>query len=132
MKNIFILMIVILFSMSSCEKNSNFQHLDVENSLYEGVFKFLNSGNTGGTINLKISNSHYDCSTNFPFGHGAGKVVVNEDNINFIDTLFFPIPALYGPSHVLSGEYQIKKQNDLLIIWRKYGDTTIQYELKEN
>jgi len=60
----------------------------------------------------------------------AGKLEVNGSTINFVDTLFFPIPALYGPSYVLSGKHQYKFDGDNLEIWRAKNVGDIEYKLK--
>jgi len=95
-----------------------------------GTFKTIDSENISGTVTLQISNGYYNSTTNLPYGHGAGKLEVNGSTINFVDTLFFPIPALYGPSYVLSGKHQYKFDGDNLEIWRARNVGDIEYKLK--
>ena len=95
-----------------------------------GTFKTIDSENISGTVTLQISNGYYNSTTNLPYGHGAGKVEVNGSTINFVDTLFFPIPALYGPSYVLSGKHQYKFDGYNLEFWRAKNVGDIEYKLK--
>lgn len=119
---------IILFSCDNDEVNVQLNpNADLS---FSGTFKTINSENVSGTVTLEISSGYYNCATNLPFGHGAGKLEVNESTINFIDTLLFPIPALYGPSYVLSGEHQYKFDGDNLEIWRAKNVGDIEYKLK--
>src|SRR5690606_1430538 len=94
---------IILFS---CENDDVNVQLNPESDLScTGTFKTINSEDLSGTVTLQIANGYYKCSTNLRFGQGAGKIEIQESTINFIHTLFFPIPAIYGPSYVLSGQH---------------------------
>ena len=103
-----LLLIAIIFY--SCNKKNELQvNLSTNEDLsFSGTFKTINSENLTGTVILKISNRHYECSTNLPYGHGAGKLETNDTTLNFKDTLFSPIPDMYGPSYVLSGKHFYK------------------------
>lgn len=96
---------------------------------FNGTFKTINSENLSGTVTLQIANGYYKCSTSLPFGQGAGKIEIQESTINFIDTLFFTIPAIYGPSYVLSGEHQYNFDGDNFKIWRSKNVGKIEYNL---
>src|SRR5687767_13994481 len=103
----------------SCENNEPGVLLNPNaDSSFSGTFKTINSENLTGTLTLQISSGHYNCSTNLPLGQGAGKLEIGESTINFIDTLFLSIPAIYGPSYVLSGEHQYGFDGENLKIWR--------------
>ena len=120
--------IIILFS---CDNNDvTIQLNSARKSSFSGTFKTINSENITGTITLQISGEHYHSATNLPFGHGAGKLEIKESTITFIDTLFFPIPAIYGPSYVLSGQHQYKFDGENLDIWRAKNVGEIEYKLK--
>jgi hypothetical protein len=97
--------------------------------LLTGTFKTIDSENISGTVTLQIANGYYSCSTNLPFGQGAGKIEIQESTINFIDTLFFPIPAIYRPPYVLSRQHQYKFDGDNLKIWRAKNVGDIEYNL---
>ena len=125
----FILLIGLI--LPCCDKNELKVNLNAKDDLaISGTFETINSENITGTISLDISDGHYECSTNLPFGHGAGKLEVNGTKINFIDTLFFAVPALYGPSYVLSGEHQYEFDGDNLKIWRAKNVGSAEYKLK--
>ena len=117
-------------SLLSCDNTDVDVKLNSESDLmFSGTFNTINSDNVSGTVTLHIANGSYSCSTNLPFGNGAGKIEIQESTINFIDTLFFPIPAIYGPSYVLSGQHQYKFDGDNLKIWRANNIGEIEYRL---
>ena len=63
------------------------------------------------------------------------KLVIEVDGaihatINFIDTLFFAVPALYGPTYVLSGKYNYAFDGLNLKIWKEMSVGSIVYDLK--
>jgi len=99
---------VCLLMLPGCKKEKLTKDLNVnENWSFNGTFETWGlEDNTSGTIALKIANGHYECSTNLPYGHREGTLETNGLTLNFVNTLFFPIPALYGPSYALDGEYQ--------------------------
>jgi hypothetical protein len=118
---------IILFSCNNDDVNVQ---LNTESALsFSGTFSTINSENVSGTVTLQIANGYYNCSTNLPFGYGAGKIEIQESTINFIDTLFFPIPAIYGPSYVLSGQHQYKFDGNNLKIWRAKNVCDLEYNL---
>lgn len=119
------------FILSSCEKEELQMPININEILsFSGTFKTINSENITETVFLNISNGYYECSTSLPYGHGAGKLEANETTINFIDTLFFPIPELYGPSYVLSGEHYYEFDGKNLKIWREKNIGSIEYNLE--
>ncbi len=97
--------------------------------LFKGTFEVINSRNDTGTIDLKISNGYYECSTNYPYWRGAGKLEVNGNQINFRDTLFFIIPVIYARVGVLSGVHQYKFNGTNLKISRGINVGEIRYKL---
>lgn len=130
-KLIFLLTLFIAISFYSCKKEKLQADLYLyEDSSYRGTFKTINSENISGTVILNISNGYYECLTNLPFGHGAGKLEIKETKINFIDTLFLPIPAIYGPSYVISGEHFYTFDGENLKMWREKNVGSVQYDLQ--
>ncbi|MBI9036459.1 MAG: hypothetical protein JEZ03_18535 [Bacteroidales bacterium] len=130
-KYLFYSILLIGFILSSCEKEELQMPININETLsFRGTFKTINSENITETVFLNISNGYYECSTSLPYGHGAGKLDANETTINFIDTLFFPIPALYGPSYVLSGEHYYEFDGKNLKIWREKNIGSIEYNLE--
>lgn len=114
----------------SCDNDDVNVQLNPESDLsFSGTFKTIDSENISGTITLQIAKGDYNSSTNLPFGQGAGKIEIQEATINFIDTLFFPTPAIYGPSYALSGQHQYKFDGDNLKIWRAKNVGDIEYNL---
>ncbi len=131
-KHLIFLTLLIAVSFYSCEKSET-QAVDLntnEDSSFIGTFETMNSENLSGTVILNISNGYYECLTNLSYGHGAGKLKINETRINFIDTLFFAIPAMYEPSYVLSGEHYYKFDGENLKIWKEKNIGSIEYNLK--
>jgi hypothetical protein len=113
-----------------CDNDEINIQLNPENDLsFSGTFNTTNSEKVSGTVTLQISDGYYKCSTSLPYGRGAGKIEVRESTINFIDTLFLAIPAIYGPSYVLSGEHEYKFDGNDLKIWRSKNVGEIEYYL---
>ena len=130
-KYLFYQVLLILFTFSSCEKDELQIPINInENLTFSGTFKTINSENISEAVFLNISNGYYECSTSLPYGRGAGKLEASETTINFIDTLFFPIPALYGPSYVLSGEHYYVFDGKNLKIWKEKNVGSIEYNLE--
>lgn len=130
-RQLFISSLLIATMLFSCEKNESPMNLNLNDDLsFNGTFKTINSENLSGTVFLHISNGSYQCFTSLPYGRGAGKLEVNTTTINFIDTLFFIIPAIYGPSYVLSGEHSYKTEGESLKVWKEKNVGSIEYDLK--
>lgn len=125
------LSLLIITAFYSCGNKELLLKLDIDNSKsFSGTFKSDDSNNLTGTVSLDISNRYYICSTNLPYGRGAGKLELNDASINFIDTLFYPAPALYGPTCVLSGKYNYEFDGLNLKIWKEMSVGSIVYDLK--
>ncbi|XOV93535.1 MAG: hypothetical protein ACFHWX_02260 [Bacteroidota bacterium] len=121
-------LVLILFS---CEQEDTNLQLDIDlESQFTGTFKTLNSDDISGEVTLDISHGTYTSTTNLPYGRGVGQLIVEEQTINFQNTLFFPVPALYGPSYVLGGEYQYTFDGITLTIWRSINVGEIIYQLQ--
>ncbi len=123
-----ILLIAIFFS--GCEKDEPQVPININEDLsFSGTFKTINSEDLSGTVTLNISNGDYDCLTSLPYGHGAGRVEANKTTINFIDTFFIAIPAIYGPTYVLRGEHYYEFHGNNLKVWREKNVGSIEYDL---
>lgn len=131
MKNSIIIFIITVFVFGCIENDAKID-LDVNQELaFEGTFRTRGSDeNLSEKVTLKISNGFYECTTSLPFGFGAGKLEVSGKSINFIDTLFFPVPALYGPSYVLSGEHHYEYNAKELKIWCNKNVGSLEYSLR--
>lgn len=126
----YLISLILTIIAFGCDKDGvNVQLNPASDLSFSGTFKTINSENLSGTVTLQIEDGYYNCSTNLPFGQGAGKIEIQESTINFIDTLFLPIPAIYGPSYVLSGQHQYKFDGDNLKIWRTKNVGEIEYNL---
>ena len=125
----FISLLTTILLLSCANDDLNVKLNPESDLLFNGTFKTIDSENISGTVTLQIINGYYNCSTNLPFGQGAGKIEIQESTINFIDTLFFPVPAIYGPSYVLSGQHQYKFDGNNLKIWRAKNVGDIEYNL---
>lgn len=130
-KQLFFSTILIALLLTSCQKDEQQVRLNANDELsFSGTFETINSENLYGTVILNISNGYYECLTSLPYGHGAGKIDVSNNTINFIDTLFFAIPAMYGPSYVLSGEHYYEFDGKNLKIWREKNIGSVEYNLE--
>lgn len=114
----------------SCDEDLT--KLPQEDLSFQGKFNIGNSSpNSSGAVTLDILDGHYSITTNEnPYSRGAGKVEINANKINFIDTLFSPIPAIYSNTSIPHGEYSYTYDGEDLKIWKKLNTTTITYSLK--
>ncbi|MCZ8023733.1 MAG: hypothetical protein O9294_18390 [Cytophagales bacterium] len=127
-RSIFINSLIITIFLFGCDNDEVNVQLNPETDLsFIGTFNSKNSENVSGIVTLQISDGYYRCSTSLPFGQGAGKIEINESTINFIDTLFFPIPAIYGPAYVISGKHEYQYDGDNLKIWGSRNSEEIEY-----
>ena len=130
-KHLFFSTILIAISLTSCQKDKQQIPLNINDKLsFSGTFGTINSEDLYGTVILNISNGYYECLTSLPYGHGAGKIDVSNNTINFIDTLFFAIPAMYGPSYVLSGEHYYEFDGRNLKVWKEKNVGSVEYDLR--
>ncbi|WP_345026284.1 hypothetical protein [Ravibacter arvi] len=123
--------LLIFMPFVSCKRKAPNLALDASSQFkFTGIFETRDSDNLKGSIDLIINDGYYHCSSSLPFGRGAGKVEVNSFSINFIDTLFFPIPTIWGPSYVLSGEHSYRFDGNHLLIWKEKNIGSVHYKLK--
>jgi hypothetical protein len=115
----------------SCSKDQLQATLNTNDDFsFSGTFEATDSEMISGTVALNIKHGYYECSTYLPYGQGAGKLESTETTLNFIDTLFLVIPAMFGPSFVLSGEHLYEFDGETLKIWRDKNVGGIEYDLK--
>lgn len=114
----------------ACKTTDVGVQLKLESDLsFSGTFKTINSENLSGTVELQITNGRYKCLTSLPYGQGAGKVEMTKSTINFVDTLFLVVPAIYGPSYAFSGQHQYRFNGEKLEIWRAKNVGEVEYNL---
>lgn len=131
--NILLIAILICIGLFStyCEKNhSNLPLTYSDTAAFAGTFRSIDDTIQKGSISLLLFHNNYYCSTGLPYGYGAGKLQIEIATIDFIDTLFFAIPAIYGPSYVLSGKHYYSFDGENLRIWKDKNIGQIIYELK--
>lgn len=98
---------------------------------FSGYFRTINSDeNLLGEVNLSIVRGSYQCTTNLPYGKGAGLVSLDGHIITFTDTLFFLIPTVYGSSFVLAGKYHYEFDGQSLWIVKRINIGQIEYLLE--
>jgi hypothetical protein len=133
-KMFFILIALIIIDLLniSCEKKSpNLPLTYSDTTSFTGTFKTIDdNSNNSGVVTLQIFNKSYFCVTNLPFGHGAGNLKIDNTSIDFVDTLFFGVPAMYGPAYVLSGKHNYTYDGENLTIWKNKNVGEIKYDLK--
>jgi len=126
----FSFMSFLLFTLISCQDDPQVS-LNVSDEMeFSGTFETIQSDNVSGSVTLLISNGHYESTTNLPFGYGAGRIELSGNTINFVDTAFFIIPALYGPAYPLSGKHTYNFDGQHLTLWRKKNVGSLIYNLQ--
>jgi hypothetical protein len=126
------LLVISTVLISGCKNNDSNVVIDLNDTLFFiGTFKTFDPNNLNESVSLLITNGRYTCITSLPFGHGAGKVEIDNSVINFVDTAFFVVPAIYGPSYVLSGEYYYLYDSRNLKIWKNKNVGYIIYDLSK-
>jgi hypothetical protein len=120
-----------LFPMLGCLKEDIDKRV-VDLGNYAGTFETAYDFNINqDSVYLNISNGYYECSTNLPYNYGAGILEISETTLNFIDTLFFPIPALYISGFALSGEYKYQYDGENLILEKVTESDNLIYRMKK-
>jgi hypothetical protein len=129
---LFIAMLICIGLMTTrCEKNtSNFPLTYSDTASFIGTFRSIDDTIQKGTVSVLLFKDSYECDTGLPYGHGAGKLKITVATIDFADTLFFVIPAIYGPSYVLSGKHYYSFDGENLRIWKDRSISKIEYDLK--
>lgn len=126
-----LLAIILIMSLPGCQKDDINTKI-VEKGNYTGTFESgYNLSLVQDSVFLNISSGYYYCSTNLPYNYGAGKIEISATTLNFIDTLFFPVPALYITGFALSGEYKYQYDGINLILEKLDDNEDLTYKLKK-
>ena len=127
MKYLLICSISILIIGSGCEKDHKGLLINPEDSLFfNGLFA---TSAYYGPVTLLIDNGSYEFNTTLPNGRGAGKLIVNDDVLEFKDTLSLPILHVYGYAFVPRGNFYYRFDGNKLEIQRYMYGGKIMYEL---
>jgi hypothetical protein len=130
MKRIYLLAFLIITVLFSCKKTETRVELNIEANLkFSGSYRLTSADDVTGPCSLHIANGYYECSTNPPFGRGAGKLETTKTTINFVDTLFLIIPAMYV-SYAPHGKHNYEFDGVNLTIWRESNIGNFEYDLK--
>jgi hypothetical protein len=127
MKYLLVYSISILIICNGCEKEHKGIMINPEDSLFfNGVFA---TAAYYGPVTLLIDNGTYEFNTTLQNGRGAGKLTVNDNVIEFKDTLSLPILHVYGYAFVPRGNYYYRFNGNKLEIQRYMFGGKIMYEL---
>jgi hypothetical protein len=119
--------IIILIIGAGCKKEHQGLMINPQDSLYfNGLFA---TSAYYGAATLFIDNGTYEFNTTLPNGRGAGKLIVNEDMLEFRDTLSIPILHVYGYYFVPRGNYYYIFDGNKLEIQKYMHGGKIMYEL---
>jgi hypothetical protein len=127
MRYLLLFTISILMIGTGCEKEHEGLMIDPEDSLFfNGIFA---TAAYYGPVTLLINNGSYEFNTTLPNGRGAGKLIVNHNELEFKDTLSLPILHVYGYAFVPRGNYYYRFNGTKLEIQRYMYGGKIMYEL---
>jgi hypothetical protein len=127
MKDLIVFTLSILIICTGCEKEHKGIMINPEDSLFfNGVFA---TAAYYGSVTLLIDNGTYEFNTTLPNGHGAGKLIANDDILEFNDTLSLPIIHAYGYAFVPRGNYYYRFDGNKLEIQRYMYGGKIMYML---
>jgi hypothetical protein len=127
MKYILVFTITILAIGTGCEKEHRGLMIDPQDSLYfNGLFV---TSAYYGPVTLFINQGSYEFNTTLPNGRGAGKLMANDDMLEFKDTLSLPILHVYGYFFVPRGNYEYRFDGNKLEIRKYMYGGKIMYEL---
>ena len=122
---------VLIVAIVGCQKDDINKRF-VDSGSYTGTFSGADFiGILQDSVYLNISDGYYYCSTNLPYNYGAGILEISETKLNFIDTLFFPVPALYITGFALSGEYKYHYDGVNLILEELTNIGKLTYTMKK-
>jgi len=122
------LLAVVLLSLAACETDDVSGNVPNDGQ-YAGTFYAPNYNLEQDSVFLTISNGYYRCDTQLPYNYGAGRLEVTGTTLNFVDTLFFAVPALYVTGFALSGEYTYHFNDGLLQLEKIESSSKLTYQL---
>jgi hypothetical protein len=127
MKYLLAFTFILLVIETGCEKEHKGLLIDPGDSLlFNGLF--ITSAYYGN-VSLLIDKGSYEFNTSLPNGHGAGKLLVRDDILEFRDTLDLPILHVYGYAFVPRGNYYYLYDGKKLEIQKNMYGGKIMYEL---
>ncbi|MFO7940915.1 MAG: hypothetical protein R6U66_14300 [Bacteroidales bacterium] len=126
--NLFYLLVGILLLLPACEGDDLATRLP-DDGYYTGTFYAPDYHIEQDSVFLTISNGYYRCDTRLPYNFGAGRLEVTGTTFNFVDTLFFAIPAMYITGFALSGEYAFQVNGRELLLEKAQGSGKLRYQL---
>jgi hypothetical protein len=127
MKYLLIFAISMLILCAGCEKEHKGIMINPKDSLF--FYGLFATSAYYGPVTLLIDNGAYEFNTTLPNGRGAGKLIVNEDILQFQDTLSLPILHAYGYAFVPRGNYYYRFDGNKLEIQRYMYGGKIMYVL---
>jgi hypothetical protein len=125
---LFCLFAVLVLSLAACETDGVSVKVP-DDGQYAGTFYAPNYNLEQDSVFLTISNGYYRCDTQLPFNYGAGRLEVTGTTLNFVDTLFFVVPALYVTGFALSGEYTYHFNDGVLQLEKVESSSKLTYQL---
>jgi hypothetical protein len=127
MKFFLILMLSVVLIFTGCEKEHSGLTIDPRDSLFfNGLFV---TSAYYGEVTLLVDKGCYEFNTSLPNGHGAGKLEVKDEFLEFRDTLDLPILHVYGYAFVPRGKYYYRYDGKKLEIQKYMSGGKIMYEL---
>lgn len=128
--SISVTLVLFVSYLTGCQSETD-QLTDIS-GYYSGTFTSTGRIKTNqDTVYLNIADGGYVCCTKLPFDYGAGIVEIYGSTINFVDTLFFPIPALYADFFSLSGNYNFFFNGRDLLLLKNTDSGKLTYRLKK-
>jgi hypothetical protein len=127
MKFFLILMLSVVLIFTGCEKEHRGLVIDPRDSLFfNGLFV---TSAYYGAVTLFIDKGSYEFNTSLPNGHGAGRIKVKDEFLEFNDTLDLSILHVYGYAFVPRGTYYYRYDGKKLEIQKYMSGGKIMYEL---
>ena len=127
MKYLLLFSLSILIIYAGCEKDQKGIMINPEDSLFfNGIFV---TAAYYGPVTLLVDKGSYEFNTTLPNGRGAGKLIANDDVLEFRDTLSLPILHSYGYAFVPRGNYYYRFDGNRLEIQKYMYGGKIMYEL---
>jgi hypothetical protein len=124
------LLAVVLLSLAACETDGVSVKVP-DDGYYTGTFYAPDYHIEQDSVFLTISNGYYRCDTRLPYNYGAGRVEVTGTTLNFVDTLFIVIPAMYITGFALSGEYSYHFKDGVLQLEKVGSSSKLSYQLEK-
>lgn len=125
---LFCLFAVLVLSLAACETDGVSVKVP-DDGQYAGTFFSSDYHMEQDSVFLTIDKGYYHCTTQLPYNYGAGRLEVSGTTLNFVDTLFFVVPALYVTGFALSGEYTYHFNDGILQLEKVESSSKLTYQL---